>query len=464
MNRFEAQGLSGNFEFEADQEFEGTQFENAQFGEAEFGDAEFNGGELEGEWDGEVVRDHRRRRSPTAAPRVRDHRRPAAYRSGYRPSQRSSRSRSYAAPRSTRWGTRTSYGSRPSYRSSYSPRSRSSYRPWSRSSYGQPGQRYRWGQPGLTSGWYRGGRYPGRYWRFGQGQRFPGATSQWGSPQSGYWDRWGRWRRRYPYGRYGTGGSAYGQPSYGEPTEPPYEEPPMPPPVIVAAPPPPPPMAEPPAEPPMAEPDATTPPTPPAQGQAPSQAPSEEFFIEPEAFEFEPELDEYENGWGELESGFGEFEGGRPPPAPSTLSAPPVDKNPVSGCETAGRPFDDFQFRSSTVPARHGPRIKELAKIIVNSWVNDPSLGIRTVCLEGHTDNVGPADANMRLGLARAKNLRAKLKQAIFDEAKKTGFGQQITDSVTILVSSRGKADPVAPNTTSLGRRRNRRVRFAFST
>ena len=55
-------------------------------------------------------------------------------------------------------------------------------------------------------------------------------------------------------------------------------------------------------------------------------------------------------------------------------------------------------------------------------------------------------------------------KQAIFDEAKKTGFGQQITDSVTILVSSRGKADPVAPNTTSLGRRRNRRVRFAFST
>jgi hypothetical protein len=286
MNRFEAEALSGNFEFEADQEFEGTQFENAQFGEAEF-----NGGELEGEWDGEVVRDHRRRPSPTAAPRVRG---PAAYRSGYRPSQWSSRSRSYATPRSTRWGTRTSYGSRPSYRSSYSPWSRSSYRPWSRSSYGQPGQRYRWGQPGLTSGWYRGGQYPGRYWRFGQGQRFPGATSQWGTqqwgtPLWGYWDRRGRWRRRHPYGRYGTGGSAYGQPSYDEPTEPPYEEPPMPPPVIVAAPPPPPPqppMAEPPPETPPGDPNATTTP-PPAQDQATSG----EFFIEPESFEFEPELD-----------------------------------------------------------------------------------------------------------------------------------------------------------------------------
>ena len=145
--------------------------------------------------------------------------------------------------------------------------------------------------------------------------------------------------------------------------------------------------------------------TPPAEGQAgqaQAQAKAEEFFIQPEAFEFDMESPGYE---GELfESGFSEFESG-----PSTLSAPPVDKNPVNGCETAGRPFDDFAFRSSTVPAKHGPRIKELARIIVNSWVTDPSLGIRTVCLEGHTDNIGTTDENMRLGLARAKDLRAKL-------------------------------------------------------
>jgi outer membrane protein OmpA-like peptidoglycan-associated protein len=141
---------------------------------------------------------------------------------------------------------------------------------------------------------------------------------------------------------------------------------------------------------------------------------------------------------------------------PSTLPAPPVDKSPVSGCITRGRPFDDFAFRSAAVPVTHGPRIKELAKIIVNSWVTNPSLGIRTVCLEGHTDNVGPTDVNLRLGLPRAKNLRAALKKAIFDEAKKTGFGQQITNSVTILVSSQGKANPVAPNTTPLGRETNK--------
>jgi outer membrane protein OmpA-like peptidoglycan-associated protein len=61
-------------------------------------------------------------------------------------------------------------------------------------------------------------------------------------------------------------------------------------------------------------------------------------------------------------------------------------------------------------------------------------------------------------------SLRKALKQAIFDEAKSTGFPQQITDSVTVLVSSKGKGKPVAPNNTTLGRRRNRRVRFAWST
>ena len=35
---------------------------------------------------------------------------------------------------------------------------------------------------------------------------------------------------------------------------------------------------------------------------------------------------------------------------------PPVDKDPVSGCITRGRPFDDFAFGSAAVPAKHGPR------------------------------------------------------------------------------------------------------------
>jgi hypothetical protein len=276
MNRFEAQ-RSGDYEFEAfdGAEYEGANFGKTGFGEAEFGEAEFGeaefGGAFEGEWEGEA--------------RVRDHRRPTASRAGYRPTAWSSRSRSYT-PRPARWGTRTSYRSRPV--------SRSWSRPWSRPSYRPAG--YRWGQPGLSSQWYRGGQYyPGRYWRFGQGQTFAGGTPQWGT-----WDRFGRRRRRYPYySRYGTGGSAYAQPSYDEPVEPPYEEPPMPPPVIVAAPPPPPPQAPmPPPETPPADPNATTMP-PPAQDQAKAG----EFFIEPEAFEFEPELDiMFEEGGYEAEA------------------------------------------------------------------------------------------------------------------------------------------------------------------
>jgi outer membrane protein OmpA-like peptidoglycan-associated protein len=146
------------------------------------------------------------------------------------------------------------------------------------------------------------------------------------------------------------------------------------------------------------------------------------------------------------------------------LPRPPVDSSAVVGCVTRGRPFDDFKFNSAVVPAQHGPRIKELAQIIAKSWITDPNNAIRTVCLEGHTDNVGSVERNKDLGLERAKNLRKALKQAIFAEATKTGFPQQITDSVTILVSSKGKANPAASNATSLGRRRNRRVRFSFST
>ena len=146
------------------------------------------------------------------------------------------------------------------------------------------------------------------------------------------------------------------------------------------------------------------------------------------------------------------------------LPKPAVDSSAVTGCETAARPFDDFAFKSADVPAKHKPRIKELAQIIVNSWVTNPNGAIRTVCLEGHTDSVGSPDSNKRLGLARAKQLRGEMKKAIFEEAKTTGFPQQITDSVTIIVTSKGEANPVASNTTSLGRRRNRRVRFAFST
>ena len=436
MNRFEAQG-SGDYEFEA---FDGAELETgfgeAEFGEGEFGEGEFLGGEFEGEWEGEV-RDHRRRPAPQAAVRVRDYRRPAVSRPGYRPAAWSSRSRSYSAPQLDGERERAMGPVRCRVRGPAPGRVPGPLRHTVLRGNGTGGDSPACRRNGIGAVSIRAG--------IGSSDKVratPARRRGWGS--------YGRWRRRYPYGRYGYG-SAYAQPDYDEPAEPPYEEPPMPPPVIVAAPPPPPPrppMAEPPVEPPPAQGQA---------GQAQAQAKAEEFFIQPEAFEFDMELPGYEGE--SFESGFGEFESG-----PSPLPDPPVDKNPVNGCGTPGRPFDDFAFGSPTVPAKHGPRIKGLAQIIVKSWITNTRTAIRTVCLEGHTDDIGKASDNLKLGQARAEDLRDKLRQAIFDEATKIGYGPQITNSVTILVSSKGEGDPADTSGTDLARRRNRRVRFAFST
>ena len=308
MNRFEAQGLSGNFEFEADiHEFDGAEFEGAQFGEAGFGEAEFDGGEFEGEWDGEVAR-------PS----------PAAFAAGGRACSRLSSAGGFAPRLQAKpmvvvaialllrrrldgdadqlWVTsRVPFVVQPLVRPVLVNR--------------PLGQRYRWGQPGLSSQWYRGGQYPGRYWRFGQQpfgmtpQGFPGGTPQWG------WDRWGRRRRRYPYGRYGLAD----RPSRSLPTtsrvEPPYEEPPMPPPVIVAAPPPPPPapMAEPPPESPMAEP----PPQPRRRRRKARQQPKNSSS-NPRRSSSNRHSPGYEGE--SFESGFGEFESGAEARCPTRRS------------------------------------------------------------------------------------------------------------------------------------------------
>jgi outer membrane protein OmpA-like peptidoglycan-associated protein len=484
MNTFEAQGLNGNFEFEAfhGSEFEGANFGEAEFGEGEFGAGEFLGGEFEGEWEGET-RDHRRL-SPQAAVRVSDPRRPTVSRTGYRPTAWSSRSRSYA-PQSSRWGARSSYGSRPVSRSWSSSWSR----PWSGSSYRPSGQRYRWGQPGQSAQWYRSGQYPGRYWRSGQqGQSFPAVTPGWGGWGQG---TWGRWRRRYPYGRYGYGRSAYSQPQYDEPTEPPYDEPPMPPPVIVAAPPQAP-MGEPSAEPPTIDPNATTPP--PAQGQAQSG----EFFIEPEAFEFELEHDEYESGWGgeyenaqyegpqyenpqyenpqyenpqyenpQYESSRGEYEGDYGEyEAPSRAAVcPPYQRGEVQQSGTAQGHLPSDVIRPSSgglLIADFGvnqpnPKASLRNDPVLRSWLKENIEKARTnsstkIFITGYSDCVGQEKDNGDLRQGRAE-LTARLIQQL------AGPGAR-------YLSGKVKPAPASPgsyladNSTVQGRAQNRGVRI----
>jgi len=65
--------------------------------------------------------------------------------------------------------------------------------------------------------------------------------------------------------------------------------------------------------------------------------------------------------------------------------------------------------------------------------------------IEAHTDNVGSRAGNQALGLDRAKAVREFL------------INQGVTAD-RITVSSAGGDNPIAPNTTALGRQKNRRI------
>jgi outer membrane protein OmpA-like peptidoglycan-associated protein len=303
---------------------------------------------------------------------------------------------------------------------------------------------------------YRGAQYPSQYWQLAQRQQFPGAMPQWG-----FGNRWARWRRRYPYRRYGNDASAYAQPSYNdEPmyAEPPYEEPPMPPPVIVAAPPPsPPPMPEPPPgsteEPPTS--------TPPAQGQAPT----EEFFIEAEAFEFEPELDEYENGWGELEggaeqyeTGFDEFEGEAP-----TMACPPYQRGEVEKSRTAQGhlPSDVIQHSRGLLIADFGvdwrtPKPSLRGDATLQNWVNtmvqlvraNPNTRIR---ISGYSDCIGRENNNAFLRRGRAQRILQLLQQV-------AGAQWGVLRPKIVFTGAAPAGDYVADNSNVNGRAQNRSV------
>lgn len=72
------------------------------------------------------------------------------------------------------------------------------------------------------------------------------------------------------------------------------------------------------------------------------------------------------------------------------------------------------------------------------------------ITIEGYTDNVGSAAANLRLSEVRARAVRDYLIHAGI-------HGDRIT------ATGKGEANPVAPNTTEAGRRQNRRVEIVIA-
>ena len=67
------------------------------------------------------------------------------------------------------------------------------------------------------------------------------------------------------------------------------------------------------------------------------------------------------------------------------------------------------------------------------------------ISIEAHTDNIGSNAANIMLGLDRARVVRDYL------------VSQGVTPD-RIRVTSSGEDQPIAPNTTAIGRQQNRRI------
>jgi len=100
----------------------------------------------------------------------------------------------------------------------------------------------------------------------------------------------------------------------------------------------------------------------------------------------------------------------------------------------------NFRFGQAALPDEAKMRLDEL----INQMKADPKAAWFEI--EGHTDNVGPALVNHKLGLDRAEAVKRYL------------YEQHQIPLHKINVISYGPDKPVAPNNTRDGRAQNRRV------
>ncbi|MGE5243699.1 MAG: OmpA family protein [Betaproteobacteria bacterium] len=100
----------------------------------------------------------------------------------------------------------------------------------------------------------------------------------------------------------------------------------------------------------------------------------------------------------------------------------------------------NFKFNQTALPDGAKQQIDQMVSQLKqdpkNVWIE----------IEGHTDNVGPADVNQKIGLERAEAVKRYL------------YEQYQIPLHKISVISYGEDKPVAPNKTKAGRAQNRRV------
>ena len=100
----------------------------------------------------------------------------------------------------------------------------------------------------------------------------------------------------------------------------------------------------------------------------------------------------------------------------------------------------NFKFDDAQLPDSAKARIDEVVKQLL---ANPNGAYIE---VEGYTDNRGPKDYNMKLGLERAEAVKRYI------------YEQHHIPLFRMSVISYGPENPVAPNTTKEGRAQNRRV------
>jgi len=100
-----------------------------------------------------------------------------------------------------------------------------------------------------------------------------------------------------------------------------------------------------------------------------------------------------------------------------------------------------FEFNSATIKPQSYVILDSVADVIINH----PE--IQLVEIQGHTDDKGTDEYNMQLSQSRADSVRDYLVSAGVEPDK-------------LVAKGYGKTKPIAPNVTSAGRAKNRRVEF----
>jgi OOP family OmpA-OmpF porin len=130
----------------------------------------------------------------------------------------------------------------------------------------------------------------------------------------------------------------------------------------------------------------------------------------------------------------------------------PLDFEIFPTVESAGRlsytltnmTFSDANFEFDSDVFKPGAALRSYLDTVKVFLESNPD---NKIIITGHTDRIGKVNYNYTLGIRRAENARTYLKD-------------KIGISVPIEVNSQGEKEPIATNSTTEGRQKNRRVNF----